>query len=616
MFQTTLEVAGLINYEDIQHKDIKSSYVDKSEKAVTRVVTAFQNFINPFTVSDKQSLYCISSGKPVPDNAAIDLLSIDDHGSKAYDAFVNDRLVEKSTSFHAPIKKMNLKTFASIATKKTVTGANKKSKELAAERNLFGQLILLAVAHSISLEKVLMYPLGPVPWSLATADGSPTRTDKSKLLHKLEEGHVLSENPGKALHIIDGNALFYEINQLPDSFGELATRIFNHLPNAARVDFVTDTYVTNSIKSAERERRGSSKSLLVQGPLTKVPRDFKDFLANEHNKTQLIQLLTNEWKSDKFAPKLHGRQIFVVHGERCWLLTSDDGITTISHEVQELRSSHEEADTRIILHMLHADHNEGSETIVVRSPDTDVFMLLIKYASRMKKNLIMDTGHSNKRRLIDVKSIAQELGQDLSSALLSLHAFTGCDTTSAFVRKGKLVPMRTLRSNEEYIPYFNSLGTSDKISDAQFKALEGFTCLLYGARAVTSDINKLRYTMFTMRYTPRGKLLSPESGIDLSLLPPCRTSLAMHIRRVNYQCLVWNNAHLATPTLPEPADGHGWCLVDGHIDYQWTDGDVVPVELADLLVDEGTAEMSDIDDAEDCNLENSIDSEYEESDEE
>ena len=109
--------------------------------------------------------------------------------------------------------------------------------------------------------------------------------------------------------------------------------------------------------------------------------------------------------------------------------------------------------------------------------------------------------------------------------------------------------------------------------------------------------------MFTMRYIPRGKLLCPESGVDLSLLPPCRTSLAMHIRRVNYQWLVWNNAHLATPTLPEPVNWHGWRLVGGHIDYQWTDGDVVPVELAGLLVDEGTAAMSDIDDAEDCNLE-------------
>ena len=62
----------------------------------------------------------------------------------------------------------------------------------------------------------------------------------------------------------------------------------------------------------------------------------------------------------------------------------------------------------------------------VRSPDTDVFILSIKYASRIKKNLVMDTGHSNKCRLIDVKSIAQELGPDLWFALLSPHAFTGC----------------------------------------------------------------------------------------------------------------------------------------------------------------------------------------------
>lgn len=40
--------------------------------------------------------------------------------------------------------------------------------------------------------------------------------------------------------------------------------------------------------------------------------------------------------------------------------------------------------------------------------------------------------------------------------------------------------------------------------------------------------------------TPRNQLLSSDSGIELSLLPPCRSSLQMHVARVNYQALIWN----------------------------------------------------------------------------
>ena len=44
-----------------------------------------------------------------------------------------------------------------------------------AERNVFAQLVLLSLKHNISMEKHCY----PVPWSLATADGKPVKTDKS-----------------------------------------------------------------------------------------------------------------------------------------------------------------------------------------------------------------------------------------------------------------------------------------------------------------------------------------------------------------------------------------------------------------------------------------------------
>ena len=44
---------------------------------------------------------------------------------------------------------------------------------------------MLCVQHGIDLELTMSYPLGPVPWSLATTDGKPVKTDKAKLLQDM-----------------------------------------------------------------------------------------------------------------------------------------------------------------------------------------------------------------------------------------------------------------------------------------------------------------------------------------------------------------------------------------------------------------------------------------------
>lgn len=320
------------------HKDVTLSETTKGERAVMNMMTAFQNFMNPFNIPNVDHLYCISSGRPVSQEITKDLLTVDTHGTNAYKTFVQERLVQKTVSIHSPIKRMKLKTFASSAVTTYVTNSSKKRKEVIAERNVFGQLILLSMKHKLCMEKVMSYQLGPVPWSLATADGAPVKTEKAKLLHKLEEGHIVSTRPESAVYVIDGNAIFQALTQIPHTFGELAEHIFVSLPNTTRVDFVTDTYQEHSIKNIERDRRGTSQEFLVHGLLTRVPRDFKKFLCNSSNKKQLINIILKAWKGDVYASRLKGRQLMVVCGETCWCLSSEDGHKTQAKEVQELRS--------------------------------------------------------------------------------------------------------------------------------------------------------------------------------------------------------------------------------------------------------------------------------------
>ena len=93
-------------------------------------------------------------------------------------------------------------------------------------------------------------------------------------------------------------------------------------------------------------------------------------------------------------------------------------------------------------------------TTVVRSPDTDVFILLLKFGQDILNPLLFDTGVGNKRRLLDVHKIISEAGEDICGVLPALHAYSGCDTTSAFVRNGKLAPLKTLLRHKDFIDVF------------------------------------------------------------------------------------------------------------------------------------------------------------------
>ena len=178
--QAALEMTEMDSQDYSSHKGLRSSQIAKSDEDTKKVMQAISNFINSFDVDTKDVLYCLSSGAPAPKDIEEDLLNADKAGTEAYRAFVEERLVAKAKSFNAPIKKLNLKTFSKTAQTAKVSGKAKKSKQVTAERNVFCQLVLLALDRHISLESVLRFPMGPVPWALATADGIlPKQTSRN-----------------------------------------------------------------------------------------------------------------------------------------------------------------------------------------------------------------------------------------------------------------------------------------------------------------------------------------------------------------------------------------------------------------------------------------------------
>jgi hypothetical protein len=591
--EATLNQLNMTSDEADGHKSNRPSEIKHSEEDVSKLITAFNNFMNPFDIPDHASdvLLCIASGKSASTAISNDLLNYVSSGETAADKFINERLLSGKLKFHDPMKKLRLQTFQNMAVVKAISANQQKTIRVKAERNFIGQLLMLAQKHGkdIDMDKLFAYPLSPIPWSLATADGSFMKTNKAQLMHMLEQQSTHRENdlPVEYSAIIDGNALLQSLTRLPDTFGELARSVFSCLPKVPVVHFVTDTYHSYSIKQIERQRRGSSAKHIIGGSLTKVPRDFNSFMHDADNKIQLVKFLLKEWQSQEYAEDLRDRLVYFVCGEHCFRIQVEGNASVLTTAVTELQSSQEEADTRIILHCLYAAQSmKPSDTIIVRSPDTDVFVLLLAYSFDIKCKVLLDTGSGNNRRLINTTDIAFTLSEEVVQALPAFHAFTGCDCTSAFVRKGKKGPFKLMTSNSRFIDVFRQLGlTVDKVSTDVFQVLEHFVCFMYGQPHL-SETSKVRSAVFQNRYGSKFlKSLSTGSGIgiDLSLLPPCRPTLLKHSLRANYQAFIWRHAHIAFPVLPSP-EGLGWIKdSDGNLLIDWVEGDIMPQDAVDIM---------------------------------
>ena len=63
----------------------------------------------------------------------------------------------------------------------------------------------------------------------------------------------------------------------------------------------------------------------------------------------------------------------------------------------------------------------------------------------------------NTLRYININQIYQPIEMKVSKALPALHAFTGCDYTSGFIRKGKIRPIKLLEKDVKLQDTFASL---------------------------------------------------------------------------------------------------------------------------------------------------------------
>ena len=580
-------------------REMHRSRIKRDNRDFQSIIRFMENCINPFE-TDTADLVNISTARKASEETSHFLLNWMSIGEKMRDHFI-ENCSNDPESFDKPIPRQKLHTFASQGVRVQKKRADGKLKELRMERDLFGRILVIALEKTVDIRQVLEYPLTPVPLCLFHADGDMNKTNKAKLFKVLED-RVPSHNPPETIDaiIVDG---FYHLHTYPDlpaSMGKTARHILQRIcaMKAKTIYLVFDRVASPSIKDMERDKRTDSDREIpseIGGDHQLRPTDFLKALRNDNFKRLFVSFLLKNWSDDSINCFLGDKTLYVTEGFACFSFRALNGRVLVREE-ENMRSIHEEADSRMISHLKYIP---TPSNVVIRTTDTDVLAIAIGNLSKIEPGIHvwLEVGSYNKNnhRFIDVNSICEHLGESLSNAIPAIHAFTGCDYLPAFSRKAKTRPLSILEKNKEFQIAFASLGTSETIQEDTVKIIEQFVCTMYGNKNLES-VNACRYQMFMKIYKPKNKNpLSSVKGIDGSSLPPCKSVLMEQIKRTNSVCSIWRNAIEFNPKIIPP-NGNGWNLIGGKYSPTWFEGDMAPSTLEEILLDSTTETLDDVDD--------------------
>ncbi|KAG1686778.1 hypothetical protein GQR58_008588 [Nymphon striatum] len=163
--------------------------------------------------------------------------------------------------------------------------------------------------------------------------------------------------------------------------------LLTSLPNDTKnIHFCCDRYYANSLKTAERASRGETGGKVYEvSDQIRAP-DPKAFFDVSENKAALLEYLCDNWVIGESVNPHQSIKLFLSGGFRdihkSVLLTNGN-----ESPVTELQSTHEEADTRLLLHSIYATQVEGVKRIVMYANDTDVIVLAVYYYKTKLKKL-------------------------------------------------------------------------------------------------------------------------------------------------------------------------------------------------------------------------------------
>ena len=204
-----------------------------------------------------------------------------------------------------------------------------------------------------------------------TKDGRMYHGTKREILDCIVPNSSETGKPQTTAAVLDGPVVIQSLRPVNSITIQeyIDNVIYPHLGNFLevndRVDVVFDVYKKSSIKSATREERGKGIRRRVK-LTTKVPRNWASFLRVDLNKEELFVEIANPIKNMEIPID---KQVFITRKDEC-LSSADLDLSALAP------SNHEEADTRIFVHVADAA-KQGHRSIVVRTNDSDVVVIAV-----------------------------------------------------------------------------------------------------------------------------------------------------------------------------------------------------------------------------------------------
>ncbi|KAK4318061.1 hypothetical protein Pmani_010908 [Petrolisthes manimaculis] len=442
------------------------SRIKKDNSQMRGLGQKIEEFCNPFGNNAPTTLVNLATGRAATKATEEYLVQTMTRGQTDRDKFL-DEWNKDSTRFLKPLKRLRVNNFASKTKnkkEKKARGVQDVISNAASLKDTFIRIIVVVSENSIfDLRHFLTYPITQYPLSLAHADGAHLKTAKSALLKKLEglQTDVPTDTPMNCARVYDGGRLIHSLLSLVNvgtTFGSIARTVLSTVCNGSgsEVYVCLDKYIENSIKDSERQLRGTVNTVYslytISGPDQSVRQKGQTLLSSSSFKNELGKFLLREWQKDHYWSLLNGKTLYASHGGVCYKYTPNEHQQIHVSSPAHLQANHEEADTLIAFHLENITYN----AVIIRASDTDVLVILIGFLGkinlkeRTRSTIIMDCGSGNSRRYINVTNIVNVLEErqpGLSRALLGYHAFTGCDFTSSFYRKGKLKPLEIIEKD-------------------------------------------------------------------------------------------------------------------------------------------------------------------------
>ncbi|XP_034030967.1 uncharacterized protein LOC117514556 [Thalassophryne amazonica] len=492
-----------------------------------------KDLCNPFQ-EESNDLLTLDTKLIAHASAAVLVATHFEKGQVAFRDFFNG-MDDETSFFYKSIKKNKVDFFHQEA---ATSSSDIKKQVLKDDCRLFSQLFISCQSRESDLSEFFHHENQSFPAALS--DSGKLHTGQKSQLANILEAIIVPPDTQPDCECIDGSSLVYSLSPKASktieeyAIQDVVPKIQTYSSKYERTDIVVDVYWTSSLKAETRSRRGKGDRRRVTDK-TKLPPNWKHFLRDNDNKTELFEFL-----ADKIVSLCAENVVIVTKGKEA-----------LSNKPISLESlspcNHEEADTRIFTHALDAA-KQKAKSVLVKASDTDILVVAVSNFATLQdvglEMLWIEFGHGHSIRWLPVHDTVLNLGPEKSNGMLFFHAFTGCDVVSSFHGKSKKTAWQAWDFCPEVTHVFNKLSKYPAvIEDVDLNILEKFVIIMYDKNSTANKVDEARLDLFARKQRP------------YDAIPSTSASLFEHVKRSVFQAAyIWGQATVCEMQIESPAN--------------------------------------------------------------